>query len=738
LGQGTPEQSTARTIQKLRDEDNSLIPSDTIKRLEDIGTPAIPALIEALSDKDVALRHGAAKALSFFGPAAAPAVTALTRALDDQDVLVREWAAQSLAEIGPDAKTAVPKLTEKLKDQEGQFPLRAVDALGKIGPAAKDSIPALIELLQNKTDGWDWPVIEALGEIGPDAKAAVPLLIEALEEDEDHKVGTVVHKSSIEALGRIGPEAKAAVPAIVRRSLSYWGYVELADEAMARIGPAAVPALVELLSGHNKDLGASAARYLGKLGPNAKSALPILFGAMKDDDYGLSSAAVAAVEAIEPDEKPDIPVLIGLLKVRNSKTHDYAVMVLGKMGTPAVPALIGALGDENASVRSDAARTLAGMRSEARDAAPALIKSVTDEDGSVRFYAACALGNIGMDAKTAVPALIEVLNYKSDHYTANVKAADILKQFGAEAASALPSLIESLQSDNWDVERAAAEALGTIVLKAETVPPTVVADAQIGLQKAKADMADRTDVANVKAAVDSALQNVQERKEADARGGREARIAGKEANLAEAKCKYLMVQITGQLNGIPRVGTGILFGYQADRLYVLTARHLVYGEFATTISNATIKIGFLPGETLPAELLSNSDKDTDLAVLLVRNVKEHGIPVELLPFDRVGDPKLLKSGDKVFALGLPMESDATPTPPGEFIKAVGDRLLFQSKEVREGYSGGGLFNSNWELIGMIRADDPNKSEAVSLDRIMGELTDWGYPLNLSIPDQGGR
>jgi hypothetical protein len=52
------------------------------------------------------------------------------------------------------------------------------------------------------------------------------------------------------------------------------------------------------------------------------------------------------------------------------------------------------------------------------------------------------------------------------------------------------------------------------------------------------------------------------------------------------------------------------------------------------------------------------------------------------------------------------------------------------KRVKEGYSGGGLFDSNWLLVGMIRAVDPPFGYAISIDQIVAQLKDWGYPVNL--------
>ena len=71
-----------------------------------------------------------------------------------------------------------------------------------------------------------------------------------------------------------------------------------------------------------------------------------------------------------------------------------------------VPALAGALSDENEYVRRDAARALATFGSEARTAVPALNAALKDEQASVRAAAAAALKQIAPPAaaKAALPS----------------------------------------------------------------------------------------------------------------------------------------------------------------------------------------------------------------------------------------------------------------------------------------------------------------------------------------------
>jgi HEAT repeat protein len=85
--------------------------------------------------------------------------------------------------------------------------------------------------------------------------------------------------------------------------------------------------------------------------------------------------------------------------------RERAVVALCEFGEPAVPLLVGAIADQDFNVRTLAVFCLGRLGSKAKDAVPALVKTLEDRDWIVRRYAAGALGMLEVTAADAAPAL---------------------------------------------------------------------------------------------------------------------------------------------------------------------------------------------------------------------------------------------------------------------------------------------------------------------------------------------
>ena len=121
---------------------------------------------------------------------------------------------------------------------------------------------------------------------------------------------------------------------------------------------------------------------------------------------------------------------------RELSLEHSAVNALASIGAAAVPALLEMLADPDPALRSDAARAIARIGSDARDAVPQLTAALGDPDVNVRRYAARALGSIGPSAEEAVPALIDVLRQDVKQVEAAGRKAAAENVAAEQAASA--------------------------------------------------------------------------------------------------------------------------------------------------------------------------------------------------------------------------------------------------------------------------------------------------------------
>ena len=239
-----------------------------------------------------------------------------------------------------------------------------------------------------------------------------------------------------------------------------------AADTLAKIGERAVHPLAEALNDEDPIVDSLAAQALGKIGPNAKAAVPALLEGLYDED-------------------------------KDPIVGSCAAEALGKIGPHAVPALVEALNNEHEDVRRHAARALGEIGPDAKAAVPVLLEVLNDEDEDVCECAAEALGKIGPDAKAAVPILTEVLKrsssvaiyaqyalaqitgtpqnyiaalvgllqdrqyrkYDEDHDWWYGSAVDIPRLLMEIGKAAIPAVLEALQDEEPFVRRSAVRTL---------------------------------------------------------------------------------------------------------------------------------------------------------------------------------------------------------------------------------------------------------------------------------------
>ena len=345
---------------KLIENTDPLVRSHAMAVIESIGADAhdaIPALVLQASDKNLACRTAAGKALAKMSASGIAALLELLKSSRDE---VRTSAAMALTLCGD---AAMPGLAAVLNSENADAGAAALLALDRIpGGAREPAISALISLMKIKTSPTRNGASNALNKCG--AHAVKPL-IEAL------------HKC---------PEA----PAEARSLLT---------DALGRAGAAPAPSLIEIIkTQRDGPMLLSAIEALGKIGAPASDATPLLVGLLTTQPPPAPPAPVPVVKrnvATNPPAPPPAPVVPPYVKIDTAVLQ--ALSGFGRNASAALPMLFELLKDGDGNVRGEAARAISKIAA-GTERIPALSEFVERCDSGSLATALRAFQDAGMDA----------------------------------------------------------------------------------------------------------------------------------------------------------------------------------------------------------------------------------------------------------------------------------------------------------------------------------------------------
>ncbi len=335
----------------------------------------------------------------------------------------------------------------------------------------------------------------------PPAKAVRSLLVAVNDKDGQ------VRREAWRDLLKLGPHDAEVVPVLINSLGTDDG--TMFGLVLARIGPPAVPAVVEALKDKSADVRANAAWTLGYMYSDAEQAVPNLLELLKDQNAGVRNAAAQSLAYIGTGAKLAVPSLV--VALNDEEVRDNAAFALGQIGLEARSALIkalrdqkkrtrttaagglvyiesiycdsvnkeavailkGALFDNNDDIRREAAERLKWGGNKVLSVVPDLIRALSDKNQEVRIQAIRALSEIDSDNKSVVPALINSLKIENEDVQSEV--AHALGEIGIGAKEAVSILTKMLTSKNKGLRIAAARALNRIVPGTDVALETVVA-----------------------------------------------------------------------------------------------------------------------------------------------------------------------------------------------------------------------------------------------------------------------
>ncbi|MFM7150701.1 MAG: HEAT repeat domain-containing protein, partial [Gemmataceae bacterium] len=229
-----------------------------------MGPGKISRVVRLLRHENPSVRSSAARLLGEWEVASRSALPALESLLKDGDPGVRSQAALALYRISGAADPALPALLLNLKDLDAPERWQAIDAVGWIARTAQPPIRGLTEILVNGLKDREVRVrvqaARALWRRTRQARTIVPLLRDALSDRD-----AVARRWVVETLGEMSAEDRV-VPLLAMALEDREMSVRLAaEEAMIRLGSAAVPSLLEALASRNPRVRLGVLQALSRL-----------------------------------------------------------------------------------------------------------------------------------------------------------------------------------------------------------------------------------------------------------------------------------------------------------------------------------------------------------------------------------------------------------------------------------------------------------------------------------------
>lgn len=208
-----------------------------------------------------------------------------------------------------------------------------------------------------------WTALELLGKHVPLSDAGQTLVLEALDDGDAH-----VRSVAAGLIPKVGVPAAQGVPALLPLLDGPHGVV--AARALSEYRGAAAPALESLVvlmhdASASVEARWNAARTIGKIGPDARPAVPDLIAELDNPEDTIREHAAEAIGDIGP--------------------------VAAELG---VPALRRVLNDHYVKVRRDAVRSLGYIGPAAREAVEEILPLLDDPEEMVRLAAREALQKI--------------------------------------------------------------------------------------------------------------------------------------------------------------------------------------------------------------------------------------------------------------------------------------------------------------------------------------------------------
>jgi HEAT repeat protein len=307
------------------------------RALGSVGAEAKETLAEMLEDADENVCRAATASLGRLGKEVVPA---LGTALKHRSLQVRRMAVLALGNQEPDAAGVAAGLIEAAQGPDRYTRRLAGALLDRFGADSDEIMAALVAALSDDDARVRWTAAFVLEELGSDRADAVPALEKALD-DRDH----TVRRRALLALRALGGKARPAQAAIRKILVAEpeangprTAEEDLADDAaitLLQVAPEPAAVLAEAVQEASGNGRTAAVNALVRLGPDAVPVLLQLTRA-READVRLRGITCLAEAGVKPEVF--VPRLIELLDDGNILVRRQAIATLGSFGPAAAQA----------------------------------------------------------------------------------------------------------------------------------------------------------------------------------------------------------------------------------------------------------------------------------------------------------------------------------------------------------------------------------------------------------------
>jgi HEAT repeat protein len=336
------------------------------------------------------------------------------------------------------------------------------DLCYKLGSRARAALPALLHCLSDRDDKVGESALWSLVWCEPES---IDPLIDCLANPD-----ATTRRRACDALGNIGDAASSARDALRRLLTDAAEEVRLrAAWALGLVHDTSDRTITALFAwGRSGSIAERRAAYhaLGNIGTALIDPRPLrtyqqqVLDTLDDDDEDVRWSACYVLASLRPDVPLHVELLILRLADSSSRVRALAIRQLKELApTTDLAEHVASMCEVvrgSGSEAEDMCKVLAMVGPKAKSAVPYLTEALRAENGSLVIAAATALWKIDRQIVESLPALARLFDEHGE------SVCDAICEIGPAAAPLIHEVIGALQTEDWDLQWAAADALGAL------------------------------------------------------------------------------------------------------------------------------------------------------------------------------------------------------------------------------------------------------------------------------------